>query len=224
MTWSSWLNQPTAQIYHVSVDYRVPVLGHRRAAGQRRGRGASRGKFAEHLDARLGADRRRRRKRHDRGRSRCIRAIVFGGTGDALRSRAEHAGRRRHARRRCRRAPRARTGRSRSSSRRPIRTRCITRISTSSRRPTAAQTWTQISPDLTRPDPGVPPNLDAVAATDTDRNGKRGVIYAIAPSPLRAPLDLDRHRRRPDPGHDRRRQDLAERHAAGASRRGAASR
>ena len=70
-----------------------------------------------------------------------------------------------------------------------------------------AQTWTQISPDLTRPDPGVPANLDAVAARDTDRNGKRGVIYAVAPSPLDAPHDLDRHRRRADPGHDGRRQD-----------------
>ena len=50
------------------------------------------------------------------------------------------------------------------------------------------RTWTQLSPDLTRPDPGVPPNLDATAAKDTDRNGTRGVIYAVAPSPLAAPL------------------------------------
>jgi len=49
-----------------------------------------------------------------------------------------------------------------------------------------AQTWTAISPDLTRPDPGVPPSLDAVSAEDTDRNGKRGVIYAIGPSPINA--------------------------------------
>jgi len=49
-----------------------------------------------------------------------------------------------------------------------------------------AQTWTQISPDLTRPDPGVPPSLDPVSAEDTDRNGKRGVIYAIGPSPVNA--------------------------------------
>src|SRR4029077_6209227 len=47
VTWSSWLNQPTAQIYHVSVDYRFPywVTG----AQQDSGAGAvwSRGKFAE---------------------------------------------------------------------------------------------------------------------------------------------------------------------------------
>ena len=57
-----------------------------------------------------------------------------------------------------------------------------------------AQTWTAISPDLTRPDPGVPANLDAAAAAQVDRNGKRGVIYTIAPSPLRRPDGLGRHR------------------------------
>ncbi len=51
-----------------------------------------------------------------------------------------------------------------------------------------AATWTRISDDLTRPDPGVPPNLDAAAAAQTDRNGKRGVIYTIAPSPLLVPM------------------------------------
>jgi hypothetical protein len=51
-----------------------------------------------------------------------------------------------------------------------------------------AATWTKISPDLTRPDPGVPPNLDAAAAEQVDRNGKRGVIYAVSPSPILVPL------------------------------------
>jgi hypothetical protein len=51
-----------------------------------------------------------------------------------------------------------------------------------------AQTWTQVSPDLTRPDPGVPPNLDAAAAAQVDRNGRRGVVYTIAPSPLLVPM------------------------------------
>jgi len=50
------------------------------------------------------------------------------------------------------------------------------------------QSWQVLSPDLTREDPGVPPNLDAATAADLDAGvGKRrGVIYAIAPSPLRA--------------------------------------
>ena len=52
------------------------------------------------------------------------------------------------------------------------------------------EAWTQISPDLTREDPGVPPNLDAAAAADAPQGQgtRRGVIYTIAPSPMRAPL------------------------------------
>jgi photosystem II stability/assembly factor-like uncharacterized protein len=48
-------------------------------------------------------------------------------------------------------------------------------------------TWTKISGDLTRPDPGIPPNLDAAASADFDeRLGRRGVVYTLAPSPVRA--------------------------------------
>jgi len=50
------------------------------------------------------------------------------------------------------------------------------------------ESWTQISQDLTREDPGVPPNLNESAATDAPTDKRRGVIYTIAPSPLRAPL------------------------------------
>ncbi|HYM23727.1 MAG TPA: hypothetical protein VEU08_10970 [Vicinamibacterales bacterium] len=49
--------------------------------------------------------------------------------------------------------------------------------------------WTRISDDLTRPAPGVPSNLDAATAADVDaQRGNRGVVYTIAPSPMRAPL------------------------------------
>jgi len=49
--------------------------------------------------------------------------------------------------------------------------------------------WTRISDDLTRTEPGAPQNLDPVTAMDIDpQRGPRGVVYAIAPSPLRAPL------------------------------------
>ena len=48
--------------------------------------------------------------------------------------------------------------------------------------------WTKISPDLTREDPGVPPNLDAAAAADAPADKRRGVVYTIAPSPVRAPV------------------------------------
>jgi photosystem II stability/assembly factor-like uncharacterized protein len=46
--------------------------------------------------------------------------------------------------------------------------------------------WTTISPDLTREDPGVPANLDAATAADAPKTARRGVIYTIAPSPLEA--------------------------------------
>src|SRR5256714_1265638 len=48
------------------------------------------------------------------------------------------------------------------------------------------ESWTTISPDLTREDPGVPANLDAATAADAPQDKRRGVIYTIAPSPLRA--------------------------------------
>jgi hypothetical protein len=48
------------------------------------------------------------------------------------------------------------------------------------------ESWSTISPDLTREDPGVPPNLDEATAADAPAGKRRGVIYTIAPSPLRA--------------------------------------
>src|SRR5438132_7982240 len=50
------------------------------------------------------------------------------------------------------------------------------------------ESWTQISQDLTREDPVVPPNLNEAAAADAPTAERRGVIYTIAPSPLRAPM------------------------------------
>jgi hypothetical protein len=46
--------------------------------------------------------------------------------------------------------------------------------------------WTRISGDMTREAPGVPPNLDAAAAADGYGAPRAGVIYTIAPSPLAA--------------------------------------
>ncbi|HVS82894.1 MAG TPA: hypothetical protein VHE60_14285 [Pyrinomonadaceae bacterium] len=50
------------------------------------------------------------------------------------------------------------------------------------------ESWTQIGQDLTREDPGVPPNLNEAAAADAPKEKRRGVIYTIAPSPLRASM------------------------------------
>ncbi|WP_216838970.1 sialidase family protein [Caulobacter sp. S45] len=44
--------------------------------------------------------------------------------------------------------------------------------------------WTPISPDLTRPTPEVPATLDAATIADAPLSGpRRGVVYAIGPSP-----------------------------------------
>jgi photosystem II stability/assembly factor-like uncharacterized protein len=46
--------------------------------------------------------------------------------------------------------------------------------------------WQAISPDLTREDPGVPSNLDPVTAADAPKGKRRGVIYTIGPSYVKA--------------------------------------
>ncbi len=48
------------------------------------------------------------------------------------------------------------------------------------------QTWQIVSPDLTRRNPGIPTNLDPATAADTARGNRGGVVYTIAPSPLAA--------------------------------------
>jgi len=45
--------------------------------------------------------------------------------------------------------------------------------------------WEVISPDLTREDPGAPPNLDPPAIADSGKGKRRGVIYTIGPSYVR---------------------------------------
>ncbi len=46
------------------------------------------------------------------------------------------------------------------------------------------KTWDQISPDLTRENPPVPPNLDPITAKYGLASPRKGVIYAIAPSTI----------------------------------------
>ncbi len=185
VTWSSWLNQPTAQIYHLSVDYRAPywVTGAQQDSGAVAVR--SRGKFGE-ISMRdwepIGAG----------GESGCTAGdplhpgIIYGGMGSRfdLAANADVAGTT---------APRGTE---------PLRGDWTQPLVLSMADPRnlyyaaqflfkstdAAATWKQISPDLTRPSPGVPATLDAASAADTDRNGQRGVIYAVCPSPLLVPM------------------------------------
>jgi photosystem II stability/assembly factor-like uncharacterized protein len=183
VTWSSWLNQPIAQLYHISVDYRFPywVTGAQQDSGAVAVR--SRGKF--------GSITMRDWEPIAAGGESGMTAgdplhpgIIYGGTGtrndlelnESLPTTAP-------------RTPEA----ARTDWTQPL---VISKADPHAmyyanqflfKTSDGAQTWTQISPDLTRPDPGVPANLDPVTAEDTDRNGKRGVIYAVSPSPLNAP-------------------------------------
>jgi photosystem II stability/assembly factor-like uncharacterized protein len=187
VTWSSWLNQPTAQIYHVSVDYRFPYW----VTGAQQDSGAvavhSRGKFGE-------ITMRDWEPISPGGESGYTAGdplhpgIVFGGSGE----RWDLANNIRVA------------GTTSPKSPEQARTDWTQPLVLSKADPhalyyadqflfkstDAARTWTQVSPDLTRADPGIPPGLDpaAIADIETNRNGRRGVIYTIAPSPLRAPL------------------------------------
>ena len=181
VTWSSWLNQPIAQIYHLSVDYRFPywVTGAQQDSGAVAVR--SRSKFAAISQREwepIGAGGESGMTAGDPDHP----GIIFGGSGSRfdleLNTSAGGSG-----------AP---TGRqdwtqplvlSKAPGHALYYASQILYKSTDE-----AQTWTAISEDLTRPDPGVPANLDETAANDTDRNGKRGVIYTVSPSPLQAPM------------------------------------
>ncbi len=187
MTWSSWLNQPTAQIYHVSVDYRSPywVVGAQQDSGAVAVR--SRGKFAE-ISQRdwepIGAA----------GESGYATGdplhpgIIYGGEGTRwnLETNENVAGTRQPT------PGEGETNRADWTQPLVLSTADPHALYYGSqflyKTTDGARTWTKLSGDLTRPDPGVPPNLDEAAAAQVDRNGKRGVIYAISPSPLRAGL------------------------------------
>jgi photosystem II stability/assembly factor-like uncharacterized protein len=183
-TWSSWYNQPTAQIYHVAADNRFPYW----VTGAQQDSGAvgvptrtSRPEISEHDWSPVCAG----------GESDYTAPdplhpeILFGGrvtrcnvvTGDIVNVSPE-----------------------RSLPPNTARHTWTLPLVFSQADPHAlyfadqflfkttngGESWTQVSPDLTREDPGVPPNLDAATASDAPKETRRGVIYTIAPSPLRA--------------------------------------
>lgn len=185
VTWSSWLNQPTAQVYHLSVDYRFPywVTGAQQDSGAVAVR--SRGKFAEistHDWEPIGAGGESGYTAGDQLNP----GVIYGGMGNRydLVSNAPVPGTV---------APHAlETGRadwtqplvfSRADPRALYYANQFLFKTTD-----GARTWMQISPDLSRPELHVPTTLDATSAALTDRNGKRGVIYTIAPSPILVPM------------------------------------
>ncbi len=187
VTWSSWLNQPTAQLYHLSVDYRFPYWV--TAAQQDSGAVAvrSRGKFAQ-ISMRDWEPIAPGGESGYTAGDRLNPGIVYGGTGTRydLASNTPIEGTT---------APAVPEGeKARSDWSQPL---VFSKADPHAlyyanqylfKTSDGARTWKRISPDLTRPESPAPPTLDATAAAARDRNGKLGVIYTIAPSPLRAPL------------------------------------
>jgi photosystem II stability/assembly factor-like uncharacterized protein len=184
-TWSSWYNQPTAQIYHVAADFRLPywITGAQQDSGavgtpsrsihseisNRDWEGLCAGGEAGytapdplHPEILFGGT-----------VSRCN--VLTGDTKNVSPERGVTPGQYRHA--------------------------WTQPLVFSKADPHAlyyanqflykttngGESWTQISQDLTREDPGVPANLNEAAAADAPADKRRGVIYTIAPSPLRAP-------------------------------------
>ena len=185
-TWSSWYNQPTAQIYHVSTDNRFPYWLY----GAQQDSGAV--ALPSRTDSVDGITMQQFRELSAGGESGMIAPdpdhpnIVFGEKVDKLDTR---------------------TGQTRNID--PTlaypeihhRSAWTLPLAFSRRGKRAlyfadqrlyrtldgGDHWTQISPDLTRPDAGIPSNLDAPTAADDDHVDKRrGVIYTVAPSTLSA--------------------------------------
>ena len=185
VTWSSWLNQSTAQMYHISVDYRFPYW----VTGAQQDSGAvavcSRGKFADIT-------------------MRDWEPVAAGGesgytAGDPLHPGVIHGG---TGERQDLSINAAVSGTTVPKGPEPLRADWTQPLVFSKADPRSlyyaaqylfkstdnAATWTQISGDMTRADVVVPPTLDTPATAQVDRNGKKGVIYTIAPSPLLVPM------------------------------------
>jgi photosystem II stability/assembly factor-like uncharacterized protein len=182
-TWSSWHNQPTAQIYHVSTDDRFPYRVY----------GAQQDSGAAELPSRTGDG--------DGITMRDFREITPGGEADMIAPDPDdpdviYGGR----------VDRYDTRTGQTASVDPTlptpdlyRRTWTLPLAFSKKGPRrlyfgnqrvfrtsdGGAHWDAISEDLTRADPGVPPNLDAVtAANHLGQGPRRGVVYTITPSPL----------------------------------------
>jgi photosystem II stability/assembly factor-like uncharacterized protein len=178
-TWSSWYNQPTAQMFHVSTDSRFP---YRVYGGQQESGSAavwSRGNdgaitFREFHP--VGAD-----EYGYVAPDPLHPGVIYGSKGTRY---DETTGQTRQI------GPVAlRTGAHRFDRTAPILfsptdPRVLFFAAEVLWKTTdGGETWDQLSGDLTREKPGVPANLGRMADKDPQRDRHRGVIYSIGPSP-----------------------------------------
>jgi photosystem II stability/assembly factor-like uncharacterized protein len=187
-SWSSWNNQPTAQIYHITADNRNPfwIYGAQQDSGARSvistPPGGGRITYADWGNACTGgesgdivADPLRRAELYGSTVTKCN---MVSGTSQNISPMLAYPGQN-------------------------FRHTWTLPLAISSadqhalyfgnqflfKTENGGSSWRKISPDLTRHDPGVPANLDSSTAGDTDyferKYGPRwGVIYTIAPSPI----------------------------------------
>ena len=208
-SWSSWYNQPTAQMYHVNADRRFPywVCGGQQESGSACVR--SRGDWGQTTE----------RDWHPVGAQEygyvvpdpLHPGIFYGGK---LQRFDERTGQTQEVSPIVLPSKRFRSVRTEPIAFDPFDERRLyygaNVIFTTT---DGGQSWRTISPDLTRARPGVPPVINAFEADDPQQGAHRGVVYAIAPSARSTRHDLGRHRRRTRLDHPRWRPSLEERHA-----------
>jgi len=180
-TWSSWFNQPTGQFYHVATDNAFPY----RIYGSQQDSGAA---MIVSRSDHAGIEERDWRPISAGGESGTIAPdpadsnVIYGGEVDREDLRTNQT--------RSLSPTLGRPGVWRSEWTLPLAfgpdhaLYAAHQIVFRSR--DGGATWQAISGDLTRHSAGTPANLDPVTAADAETPEPRGVVYALAPSPLRA--------------------------------------
>ncbi len=177
-TWSSWYNQPTAQMYHVNADRRFPywVCGGQQESGS--ACVASRGDWGETTE----------RDWHPVGAEEhgyvvpdpIHSGVLFGGKIEKF---DERTGQTQEVSPIALPSKRYRTVRTEPLAFDPFDAhRLYFGSNVVFVTENGGQSWRAISPDLTRLRPGVPPVLGAFEADDPEHAAHRGVVYALAPS------------------------------------------
>ncbi len=182
-TWSSWFNQPTAQLYHVSTDNRFPY----RVYGAQQDSGAVGIPSRAPYNDRISMD--QFREVTAGGESGMIAPdpddpdVVYGGTVDKLDLKTEQT--------RSVDPTLADPDIYRHTWTLPLtfnaKNHRVLYFGNQKlwRTDDGGEHWSAIGPDLSREDPGVPPNLDAPTIDDNLHQGpRRGVVYAIGSSPV----------------------------------------